>query len=160
MDGRTDGRKDGRGTSPPGGGDPGRDRPPITVLFLDPDFLSAQQLAEAIGPSSVTTIVATASQALAAIGKRVPQVIVTELDLPDADGLELIARWRSAPATRHTLLMVVTSRRSVQEKVAGFRAGADDFLIKPVDPLQFMLHFLTISRFRQVLGRSASGLYQ
>jgi DNA-binding response OmpR family regulator len=108
----------------------------------------------------MTTIVATASQALAAIGKRMPQVIVTELDLPDADGLELVARWRSAPATRHTLLMVVTSRRSVPDKTTALTAGADDYLVKPVDPLTFALRFRAVSMFRQVLGRPASGLYQ
>jgi DNA-binding response OmpR family regulator len=96
-------------------------------------------------------VVGSARAALAAIMVSVPQMIVTELDLPDADGLELVARWRTDPLTRHTLLMIVTRRRSVRDKIAGLQAGADDYLVKAVDPYVFAMHVQSVSRFRKVL---------
>jgi DNA-binding response OmpR family regulator len=47
--------------------------------------------------------------------------------------------------------MIVTTRRSVQDKIAGLRAGADDYLIKPVEQSQFLTHVASISRFRRLI---------
>jgi DNA-binding response OmpR family regulator len=63
------------------------------------------------------------------VDSRVPDLIVAEIDLPDADGLALVARWHVAPATPHSLFMIVTTRRSVRDKIAGLQAGADEYLL-------------------------------
>jgi DNA-binding response OmpR family regulator len=86
-----------------------------------------------------------------------PHLIVTEIDLPDANGLDLIARWSLDPATRHTLFIILTRRKSLGDKIAGFQVGADDYLVKPVDIQQFVLHVQSVSRFRQVLPGGPSG---
>jgi two-component system response regulator MprA len=88
---------------------------------------------------------------VAQVDSRVPDLIVTEIDLPDADGLALVACWRAAAATRHALLMMVTTRRSVQDTIAGLQAGADDYVVKPVELSQFLAHVAAISRFRRLI---------
>lgn len=77
---------------------------------------------------------------------------VTEIDLPDASGVDLIARIHATPATRRVLLLVMSARGSAGDKIAAFQAGADDYLVKPVDARQLVEHVSLLSRFKQVIG--------
>lgn len=135
-------------------GVPARDsRDGLTILFVDPDVLSAQRLAMALGGLlSSFAVAATAQAAVAAIRARMPDVVVMELDLPDVRGVELISWLQTTPATRHVLLLVLTAQASVMQKVAAFQAGADDYLVKPVEAGMLATHLRLLMRFRQVLG--------
>lgn len=126
-------------------------RPALSVLFVDPDVEGAERLAGVLRRSNAVAVVASATAAFAAIAARMPSLIVTELDLPDASGLDLLASLRQNSATRNVLLMVVTRRSSVRDKIGAFQAGADDYLVKPLSPQQFEMHVQLLSRFRQVL---------
>ncbi len=123
----------------------------MSVLFIDPDIAAATRLARPLMDRYATAVVSSAHAARSAMSIRMPDVIVTELDLPDTSGLELIASLRTNPATRHILLMVVTHHTSVHSKIAAFQAGSDDYLVKPVEARQFETHLLLVSRFRKVI---------
>jgi two-component system cell cycle response regulator len=127
---------------------------PLAVLFVDPDRAGAQLLANTIRDRYATAVVGAAREAYDAMRYQTPTLIVCELRLPDSNGADFLAQLRAHPATRHILLMVVTSTRSLQDKVRAFQAGADDFLVKPVDPATFLAHFLSVIRFRQIVGPS------
>lgn len=122
------------------------------VLIVDPDFESARRLAAALSPN-ILAIVESGRAAFEAIQLRMPDLIVTELDLPDMPGVEFIARIHSAPATHNVLILVATRRTAVRDKIAAFQAGADDYLVKPLDAQQFVAHAQLVSRFMQVIGR-------
>lgn len=128
-------------------------RESISVLIIEPDRATAEQLASAVHPYASVAIVTSAHEALAALQSASPDLIISELNLPDADGIDFIARVHSTPRTRDVLLMVVTQRAGVRDKIAAFQAGADDYLVKPVDMQQFTTHLLLVSRFRPVLRR-------
>lgn len=127
-------------------------RPAMAVLFIDPDTESAERLSRALRGVSAVAVVSTAQAAAAAINTRMPNLIVLELDLPDASGFDFITHVHNMPATRNVLIMVVTSRTAVHDKITAFQAGADDYLVKPVDAQQFAIHVQLLSRFRQVIG--------
>lgn len=127
-------------------------RRPWTVLIVDPDIVAARRLSAALAPNPVA-VVDCARAAYETIQVKMPDLIVTELDLPDLPGVELIAQIHSAPATRNVLLLVTTRRNSVRDKIAAFQAGADDYLVKPLDPRDFVAHAQLVSRFLQVIGR-------
>ncbi|HEY7780286.1 MAG TPA: response regulator [Ktedonobacterales bacterium] len=137
------------GQLPPGAGQAAL--PVLAVLFVDPDMAAAERLASGLRGRCPVAVVGSGQAAQAAIAQRIPDLIVTELDLPDANGLELIKRLRSTPATRHVLFIVVTRRTAVRDKIAAFQVGADDYLVKPVDPDQFETHMLLVSKFRKVI---------
>lgn len=124
--------------------------PPLAVLFVDPDRASAESLARAL-PGGTVAVVPSAQAAWSAMQTRLPDVVVTELDLPGGGAIEFLASIRNTPATRHILLMVVTNRTLVGDKIAAFQVGADDYLVKPVDPHEFETHLLLVSRFRRVI---------
>lgn len=56
--------------------------------------------------------------------------IVLDLNLPAMDGLEVCRRLR-AEARKHTPVLMLTARDTLEQKLAGFESGADDYLIKP-----------------------------
>ena len=138
--------------SQPAGGPLQPARSGLTVLFVDPDVNAAQRLARALPGQAVLGIAPTGMAAMNALRERLPSLIVMEMDLPDLSGVDLIGRIHSSPITRNILLMVVTQRSGVRDKIAAFEAGADDYLIKPLDPQQFLLHVQLLSRFRQLIG--------
>jgi len=122
-----------------------------TIVFVDPDMERMRDLARAL-QGYVVLIVGSAREAIQAVAARRVHVLVTELDLPDLSGIELLGRIHTAPMTRDVLLMVVTRRTAITSKVSAFQAGADDYLVKPVAPEAFVLHLRRLLRFRKVIG--------
>jgi two-component system OmpR family response regulator len=57
--------------------------------------------------------------------------IILDLGLPKLDGLDVLEKWRSNG--NHSPVLILTSRHTWREKVAGLRAGADDYLAKPFE---------------------------
>jgi two-component system OmpR family response regulator len=57
--------------------------------------------------------------------------VILDLGLPKLDGLDLLERWRSSG--NDVPVLILTSRHTWREKVAGLRAGADDYLAKPFE---------------------------
>lgn len=128
-----------------------RIRPGMTILLVDPDLPAAERLAGALRGHHTVLVAGSARAAMSHVERAAPDLIITEIDLPDANGVQLVEQWRSAAQTRHTLLMIVTARRSVRDKIAGLQAGADDYLVKPVDLSVLLGHIAAISRFRQLI---------
>ena len=89
------------------------------------------------------------TEALALLADRSPDAIVLDVAMPDVDGLEVCRRLR-ATGDRTPVLML-TARDSVDDRVAGLDAGADDYLSKP-----FALEEL-LARLRALLRRTGTG---
>lgn len=87
------------------------------------------------------------SAALMAHAQRPADAIVLDVAMPRLDGLEVCKRLRSAGD--QTPILLLTARVSVDDRVAGLDAGADDYLVKP-----FALEEL-LARIRALLRRSA-----
>ncbi len=128
-----------------------RSRPPLTVLIVDADGQRAQTIAEWLQPTCLVAIVPSARMAVSVVGQRTPDLIITDLDLPDMPGIDFVTHLAGVPATRHILRMVVTRRRSVRDKVDALRAGADEYIVWPCDREFLILHVRLLSRFRRLL---------
>lgn len=126
----------------------------MSVLFVEPDQSNAERLSHTLTNLSAVAIVSSAHAALGAISLHVPSLIITEMDLPDINGVDFITQIHSTPAWRHVLLMVITNRSGVRDKISAFQAGADDYLVKPVDPEFFKLRVQLLSRFRKLINTS------
>jgi len=57
-------------------------------------------------------------------------VIILDLMLPNKDGIEVATQFR-AQSSRHTPIIMLTARDSIEDKLTGFNSGADDYLVKP-----------------------------
>jgi two-component system response regulator HydG len=70
-------------------------------------------------------------RAIAICGERTPDLVITDLKMPDMDGLELLRKLRESH--EHLPVIVVTAFGDVSSAVGAMRVGADDYLTKPVD---------------------------
>lgn len=128
-----------------------RPRNALNVLIVEPDATVAWQLSQMLQPRHLVTVAPTIRAALTALQTQRPHLMLTELDLPDGSGLELIARVHQAPALRHVLLLVVTNRNTLRDKIAAFEAGADEYLVKPITDVYLSEHVERLSLFGQVI---------
>ena len=75
----------------------------------------------------------TGKEALAAVRKCAPDLILLDVMLPDIDGYEISRRIKGDERLPFIPIILVTARDTTQDKVAGLDAGADDYLTKPVN---------------------------
>ncbi|WP_028647334.1 response regulator transcription factor [Nocardiopsis sp. CNT312] len=102
----------------------------ITVLLVEDDVRLADALTGALEGHGYTVVQArTAATALAS-----PPVdlVLLDLGLPDMDGIELCRRLRERHDVGDTALIMVTARGGRYDRVRGLRAGADDYVVKPL----------------------------
>jgi sigma-B regulation protein RsbU (phosphoserine phosphatase) len=74
--------------------------------------------------------------ALAEADRFRPTVILQDLIMPGADGIEMVRAFRAAPATASTPLIVLSSKEEAKTKADAFNAGANDYLVKLPDKLE------------------------
>jgi DNA-binding response OmpR family regulator len=65
-----------------------------------------------------------------------PDLILLDVMMPDLDGYEVTRRLRTDPALAHIPIIMFTAKSMVDDKVAGFEAGVDDYLTKPTHPAE------------------------
>ena len=85
-----------------------------------------------------------------AMERRRPQLVLLDIMLPGEDGLQILKKLRSAPATRRLPVNMVTAKGSEYEKVMGLELGADDYIPKPFGMMEL------VARVKAVLRRSGS----
>ena len=104
------------------------------VVVVDDDFRVAQVHAEVVAGLDglqVVAVVHTASAALDAVRQHHPDLILLDLYLPDAGGLELLPRLRSLAAPPDVI--VISAARDVRSVRVAMRYGVLQFLVKPLD---------------------------
>lgn len=75
-----------------------------------------------------------------------PPLAVLDWNMPVVDGLEVCRRARAHETTRDTFLLVVTGRDQAEDVDAALQAGADDYLMKPLDPAGLMARLAIAER--------------
>src|SRR3984885_15032312 len=83
-------------------------------------------------------------------------VVISDRSMPGMDGLELCRRIRSTPRAKYTYFIFVTSSGDVRRAMDANEAGADDYLIKPLDPDQLAIRLVVAERITRLYGRLAA----
>jgi putative two-component system response regulator len=89
--------------------------------------------------------------ALAAVQENHPDVVLLDVTMPQLDGLEVCRRLKSDPATRLTPVVLVTGLSDLHDRIKGIEAGADEFLSKPVHPLELRARVGSLTRMKHLL---------
>lgn len=100
------------------------------ILVVEDDAAIASLVSTALETRGWVPLVAgTAATAIALAAERSPQVILLDLGLPDADGIEVVRRVRTW--SEELPIIVVSARGEDADKIGALDAGADDYLVKP-----------------------------
>ena len=123
---------------------------PIRVLLVDDQRLVNAAVASMLRPEADLELrwCGEGARALDAAREYRPHVILQDLVLPDADGLDLCRKLR---ATSDVPILMLTARGEPMDKVVGLEIGADDYLAKPFEPRELQ------ARLRAILRRKGSG---
>jgi uncharacterized protein (TIGR02266 family) len=92
-------------------------------------------------------------QALEIARRERPDVVITDLDMPDRDGVELCSAIRSDPVLAYTPVVIVTGSRDPADHARAIRAGATDVLAKPLTRIALIESVARLTRFQEPQGR-------
>jgi putative two-component system response regulator len=120
--------------------------PISTVVVIDPDPIYQRQIAYLLRESFQCIPANSLSEAFQLIMRYQPALVTLEIDQPDGDAFAFIQYLQQDRALKMILIACVTSRSAIAEKVRAFRAGADDYIVKPVSPALFYGQMLLLRR--------------
>ena len=108
------------------------DAPLVTILDDEPEIRC--MLASALEEAGYRTMgFSRATEFEAALQSVTPDLCLLDLSLPDRDGLTLIHRLA---LEKGAVVVIISGRAQVQDRVTGLELGADDYIIKPFDPAE------------------------
>jgi DNA-binding response OmpR family regulator len=100
------------------------------VLLVDDDPGIRRTVASGLELEGFSVVAASGGRAaIEAIPRVRPAVVLLDLNMPDLDGLEVLARLREGG--RHVPVCILSARDEVDDRVRGLQAGADDYVVKP-----------------------------
>lgn len=108
---------------------------PITILIVEDDADLGEELREGLRRYGfVAELASSARDAVTRIAQTLPDVVVVDVGLPDQDGISLVSRYAASQAGSAVRCIVITGDPNLDNAVAALRAGAVEFLRKPVAP--------------------------
>ena len=120
--------------------------PLSTLVVADPDIAYQRQIISLLESSFRCFAASTLREAYETILRERPALITLELNQPDGDGISFIQYLQADPFLQHILIACVTERSSIADKVRAFRAGADDYIVKPIYGPSFYGQMLLLRR--------------
>jgi two-component system phosphate regulon response regulator PhoB len=95
----------------------------------------------------------TGEEALQQLRRRVPDVVLLDLMLPDLSGTEVCRRIKEDPRTRHVPVVMLTARTAEVDRIVGFELGVDDYVTKPFSVRELVLRLKAVLRRTPGHGR-------
>lgn len=103
-----------------------------SVLVVDDDDMILAIVRTALQREGISVTTASdGAEALELLAGELPALVISDVNMPEVDGLELLRRLRAEPRTRSIPVLLLTTRSEVGDVVEGLALGADDYLTKP-----------------------------
>lgn len=110
-----------------------------TFLVVD-DSASMRQMIASIIQSAGHTVLAAENgrDAIEKLGDAKVDIVITDLNMPEMDGIELIKTIRSMAAHKFVPIIMLTTEAQAEKKQEGKQAGASGWIVKPFSPAQLL----------------------
>lgn len=108
-----------------------------TVLIVDDDQKLLKMLQRTLKYENLTVLTASnGEEALPIVDDQAPDLLIVDWMMPKMDGVSLIRQLRSEK--NKTLVLMLTARDAIENRVDGLESGADDYLVKPFAPAELV----------------------
>lgn len=126
--------------------------PLVTILDDEPEIRTI--LADALQDAGFRTLsFGRAREFEAALRKHTPDVCLVDLSLPDTDGLTVVHRLA---LEQGAVVIIISGRAQVQDRITGLELGADDYIIKPFDPSEVVARVRARLRSNKTIQQSGN----
>src|SRR5690242_17958696 len=111
---------------------PAGDRLDASVLVVDDEKMMSKVVGRGLTAAGCeVTYAANGEEALSRLREALPDLVISDVNMPRMNGFELLTRIRAQPATRALPVILLSARGETEDVVAGMGLGADDYVIKP-----------------------------
>jgi DNA-binding response OmpR family regulator len=122
----------------------------LHILLVDGDSYTREKIRQVLSKDVILYSALSCNEAGYILQRNAIDVLVSEVVLPDASGLDLCHMVRRS-ATLHPLsIMLLTTLSTLNDKISGFQAGADDYVVKPFDARHLMARIRLLSRIKRL----------
>jgi DNA-binding response OmpR family regulator len=116
------------------------------ILIVDDSEDARQLLVHILGSKNYLVVVAeNGKTALPLVSEEKPDLIITDYNMPEMDGMTFLRQLKSQESTRRIPIIMLTAKDEVESEVEVIDAGADDYLTKPVNAKRL------VSRVKRIL---------
>jgi DNA-binding response OmpR family regulator len=130
--------------------------PKPRLLFVEDEATLREHLAERLSDEYVVDTAGNGNDALLAVMRAKPAIVVTDIVMPDMDGVELLKTLRQSPGTRGIPVLLISGRAPEAQRIEGFEKGADGFLAKPYTERELRALIGSMVRSAQLRTEAAS----
>lgn len=128
------------------------------ILVVDDSALVAEAVKAKLEANNYDVQLAySGEEALDKVSGEIPDLMILDVYMPGIDGFEVCRRLRERPETQSLPIVMLSSRGNIKEKLAGFRVGADDYLVKEFDLLDLPYRVKLVFRLRGLDEEGAAG---
>jgi len=122
----------------------------LHILLVDDDPGAYNRIQQALGNDFHLNHAQSLIEARQHLIECVPDIVICEVKLGAENGLELCRFIRTNPTLHHLPIMLLTSLTTLQDKIVGFNAGADDYVVKPYDARHLIARIRLLTRMKNL----------
>jgi DNA-binding response OmpR family regulator len=120
---------------------------PIELLVVEDDEIVARTIERVLrGQEFQVSVANSGVQGLQAARRKPPAIVLLDVIMPGMDGYEVCREMRADPLLANVPILFLTAKSKDEDKITGFRAGADDYLAKPFNVDELLLRIRAILR--------------
>jgi len=104
------------------------------ILAVDDEMSICLILENFLSRDYDVTSIDNAADALVWLEGNLPDIIISDIQMPDIDGFEFLAKVRQRGFTKHTPIIMLSAKSESKERIKCYKLGAQDYLTKPFNP--------------------------
>lgn len=124
-----------------------------TILIVDDDQTTLLTLEAILTPTHRCVLVESGEEAINELGKSDPDIVLLDIHMPGINGFDLCRTIRTMPTLVDIPILMFTHDHDPETRILGLECGADDFLTKPLDPIELRIRLentLRLNRYRRL----------